>query len=386
MRFAFNASRAGEVRMSRHIALLLIAAGLTLVVLPFAWVRFFGAAAPSKLASGALPLDFVRGDAELPRHLEYVRLDSRALDGNLLGDSPVRELGVLLPPSYFSAPERRFPVVYLLHGLGPRENGHLGAVGVQRAAFRQMEEGALPELILVAVDGTTSLGGSYYARSPAIGDFETYVVREIVGAVDARYRTRADAAWRAIAGFSMGGHGAINLAMKYPGVFSSVGTLSASPLAIDQRKALYRSALAQKPVARDAAELAELYPFDGAWTVASIYAKAAAFSSNPSRPPLFLELPFQSGRDDDPVWRRWLEEDPLTLLRKHHAALGALDTLYMDRGREETFLGAEAFDRALESYGIPFRHHVFEGGHTDDFQERHLRMLRSLAMRWAPGA
>ncbi|MCY1023450.1 alpha/beta hydrolase [Pyxidicoccus sp. MSG2] len=374
--------------MSRHIALALIATGLALVVVPFALARGVGARAFSKQLPGlgALSLDFVRGDAELPQHLEYVRLDSRALDGNLLGDSPTRELGVLLPPSYFSAPERRYPVVYLLHGLGARKDGHLGAVGVQRAAFRQMEEGAMPELILVAVDGTTSLGGSYYARSPAIGDFETYVVREIVGAVDARYRTRAEATWRAIAGFSMGGHGAIKLAMKYPGVFSSVGTLSASPLAIDQRRALYRNALARQPVARNAGELAELYPFDGAWTVASIYAKAAAFSSNPKRPPLFLELPFQSGRDDDPVWKRWLEEDPLTLLTTRHAALGTLDTLYMDRGSKETLLGAEAFDRALESFGIPFRHQVFEGGHADDFQERHLRMLRFLAMRWTPGA
>ncbi|WP_163995625.1 alpha/beta hydrolase [Pyxidicoccus caerfyrddinensis] len=374
--------------MSRHIALALIATGLTLVAVPFALVRGVGARALSKQVSGlgALSLDLVRGDSKLPRHLEYVRLDSRALDGNLLGDSRTRELGVLLPPSYFSAPERRYPVVYLLHGLGPRKDGHLGAVGVQRAAFRQMEEGALPELILVAVDGTTSLGGSYYARSPAIGDFETYVVREIVGAVDARYRTRAEATWRAIAGFSMGGHGALKLAMKYPGVFSSVGTLSASPLAMDERRSLYRNALAHKPVARNAGELAELYPFEDAWTVASIYAKAAAFSSNPTRPPLFLELPFQSGRDDDPVWRRWLEEDPLTLLSRRHAALGTLDTLYMDRGSKETLLGAEAFDRALETYGLPFRHQVFEGGHTDDFQERHLRMLRFLAMRWTPGA
>ncbi|MFP2903493.1 alpha/beta hydrolase [Pyxidicoccus sp. 3LFB2] len=374
--------------MSRHIALALIATGLALVVVPFALVRAFGATAFSTQGSdlGALALDHIRGDAELPQHLEYVRLDSRALDGNLLGDSPTRELGVLLPPSYFRAPERRYPVVYLLHGLGPRKDGHLGAVGVQRAAFRQMEEGAMPELILVAVDGTTSLGGSYYARSPTIGDFETYVVREIVGAVDARYRTRADATWRAIAGFSMGGHGAIKLAMKYPGVFASVGTLSASPLAIDQRRSLYRNALARKPVARNAAELAELYPFGDAWTVASIYAKAAAFSSAPARPPLFLELPFQSGREDDPVWQRWLAEDPLTLLSRRHAALGTLDTLYMDRGSQETLLGAEAFDRALESFGMPFRHQVFEGGHADDFQERHLRMLRTLAMRWNPGA
>ncbi|MFP2929373.1 alpha/beta hydrolase [Pyxidicoccus sp. 3LG] len=372
--------------MSRRIALALTALGLTLATLPFALVRASNAMAHAEQGSGVPPLGFVRGDAELPRHLEYVRLDSRALDGNLLGDSRTRELGVLLPPSYFHASERRFPVVYLLHGLGPRERGHLGYVGVQRAAFHQMASGELPEHILVAVDGTTSLGGSYYTRSPTTGDFETYVAREIVGAVDARYRTRAEAKWRAIAGFSMGGHGAIKLAMRYPGLFSSVGTLSASPLSLEQRRTLYRNALANKPVARDARELMALYPFEDSWTVASIYAKAAVFSPAPPRPPLFLELPFQSGRDDDPVWRQWLEEDPLTLLPRHHASLRTLDLLYMDRGSQETFLGAEAFDRALESFGIPFRHQVFEGGHADDFHDRHLRMLRNLAMRWTPGA
>ncbi len=373
--------------MSRRIALTLTALGMTLAVLPFALVRAVGALAHAKQdpGRGALPLSFVRGDAELPRHLEYVRLDSHALDGNLLGDSRTRELGVLLPPSYFRAPGRRFPAVYLLHGLGPREDGHLGYVGVQRAAFRLMEAGELPEFILVAVDGTTSLGGSYYARSPTIGDFETYVVREVVGSVDARYRTRAGAEWRAIAGFSMGGHGAIKLAMKYPGMFSSVGTLSASPLSLEQRRALYRNALADKPVARSANELMALYPFEEDWTVASIYAKAGAFSPDRTRAPLFLELPFQRGSEDDPVWRRWLEEDPLTLLPRHHAALRTLDTLYMDRGSQETILGAEAFDRALGALGIPFRHQVFEGGHSDDFHERHLRMLRHLAMRWTAG-
>jgi enterochelin esterase-like enzyme len=374
--------------MSRRIALALTAIGTTLALLPFALVRALDATAHSEQGPGrgVPPLSFVRGDAELPRHLEYVRLDSRALDGNLLGDSRTRELGVLLPPSYFHAPERRFPVVYLLHGLGAREHGHLGYVGVQRAAFRLMESGELPEHILVAVDGTTSLGGSYYTRSPTIGDFETYVVREVVGAVDVRYRTRDDAQWRAIAGFSMGGHGALKLAMKYPGMFSSVGTLSASPLSLEVRRALYRGALANKPVARNAGELKALYPFEEDWTVASIYAKAGAFSPARTRPPLFLQLPFQSGRDDDPVWKRWQEEDPLTMLPRHHAALRTLDLLYMDRGSQETILGSEAFDRALESFGIPFRHQVFEGGHADDFHERHLRMLRNLAMRWTPGA
>jgi S-formylglutathione hydrolase FrmB len=334
-----------------------------------------------------LPLQRVRTDAKLGEQLQFMRVNSRALQGNLLGDPHARELGVLLPPSYFTAEDRRYPVVYLLHGLGRKSDGHLDNLDVQRAAYARMLTGELPELIVVAVDGSTSLGGSYYARSPAIGDFETYVVQELVGAVDARYRTFADARGRALGGFSMGGHGALKLAMKYPGVFSGVGTLSASPLSLRDRTTLYRNAVRHKRQARTADELEALYPFERAWTTASIYAKAAAFSSDASRPPLYLELPFQrSDGANDPVWQQWAQEEPLALLSTYSRSLRTLDTLYMDRGDQEKILGADAFDRALERHGIPGRHHVFSGGHSDRYVERHLRMLLQLSMRWAPGA
>lgn len=328
-----------------------------------------------------------RTDPQLPQHLLYLRLESRALAGNLLGDPHLRELGVLLPPSYFEAEERPFPVVYLLHGLGAKQDGQLGLADVQRSAFAKMSTGELPECILVAIDGSTSLGGSYYARSPTIGDFETYVVREIVGAIEAHFRARADVGSRAIGGFSMGGQGAIKLALKYPGVYSAVGALSPSPLSFAPREGLYRRALADKRIARTPKELETLYPFDTAWTIASIYAKAAAFSPARARPPLYLELPFQHPAPlADPVWARWREEEPLALLNRDPGGLRMLHTLYLDHGNKETILGVQAFDRALQQLKIPFRHEVFEGSHSDDFQQRHLRMLRHLTARWAPGA
>src|SRR4051794_34011389 len=64
---------------------------------------------PVPPSGGPLALERVRSDRALPGHLEFMQLQSRALAGNLLGDPPLRELGVLLPPSYFGAPEQRFP-------------------------------------------------------------------------------------------------------------------------------------------------------------------------------------------------------------------------------------------------------------------------------------
>ena len=328
----------------------------------------------------------VRTDTALSEHLQFARFSSSALKGNLIGDPHERELGVLLPPSYFRDGERRYPVVYLLHGLGRRSDGHLDGLSVQRAAYLEMERGRLAEMILVAVDGTTSFGGSYYGRSPTIGDFERYIVHEIVGLVDARYRTIPDASGRAIAGFSMGGQGAIKLVMKYPGVFSGVGSLSGSPFSLRYREARYRDALAGKKRPESLAELKSLYPFESAWTTASVYAKAAAFSPNPNRPPLYLDLPFEIRTDSkDPVWQRWSADDPVSLVATHHAALRSLRVIYVDHGDQEAWLGTDDFDRELMRYGLGHTHHVFRGGHSDDYEARHLRMLKHLTMAWEPG-
>src|SRR5690349_24981450 len=54
--------------------------------------------------------------------LEHITVHGKSLEGNLEGDSPDREVTVYLPPTYAADPMRRFPVLYLLHGYGGRDN------------------------------------------------------------------------------------------------------------------------------------------------------------------------------------------------------------------------------------------------------------------------
>ncbi len=316
--------------------------------------------------------------------LEYLRFESLALKNNLIGDPSEREYAVLLPPSYLSSPERKYAVVYLLHGLGKRENGHLDTIYILRAAYEEMRRARLGEMIIVAIDGSTSFGGSYYANSPTIGNFETYVVREIVGRVDTRYRTWPHAGSRGIAGFSMGGHGALKLSMKYPGVFSVVGSLSGSPMSMRYRKSLYKTAIQKYDRPVDLADLRARIGFDKDWNAAAAYAKAAAFSPNAGRPPLYIDLPFELGGADwdDKVWQLWWADDPLSLVAKNQRTLRGLKLLYLDSGDNETALGTEDFDRELVRYGISHVHYVFRGDHTDLMVERHMRMLRYFSVSW----
>ena len=121
-----------------------------------------------------------------------------------------------LPPAYKAEPELRFPVLYWLHGLGGSENG--GAYPVQALA-EGIAAGTLPPVILVNVNGGAR---SVFADS-ADGRWlaETTIIRELIPHLDATYRTIARREGRAIQGMSMGGEGAVRLAVKYPGLFSS---------------------------------------------------------------------------------------------------------------------------------------------------------------------
>lgn len=172
--------------------------------------------------------------------------------------------------------------------------------------------------------------------------------------------------------------------MKYADVFSIVGSLSGSPLSIRYRKSIYRSALLNHTMPASLKDLVKEVTFEKNWSLAAAYAKAAAFSPNSSKPPFYLDLPFQQSTldEDDPVWRLWWDDDPLALVARTSRALGTLNLIYLDQGDDETMLGTEDFDRELVRYGIGHVHYIYRGDHVDKMVDRYHRMLKEFAVQW----
>lgn len=130
---------------------------------------------------------------------------------------------VLLPENAGPGP---FAVFYLLHGLSDNHTAW-----TRRTSLERYVEG-LP-LIVVMPDG----GRGWYADSatePA-GAFETFIVRDLVGFVDRTFRTRAERGGRVIGGLSMGGYGAVKLALTYPGMFCAASSHSGALCRPDER-------------------------------------------------------------------------------------------------------------------------------------------------------
>lgn len=146
-----------------------------------------------------------------------------SLGNNVLGDPAERDIVVHLPPSY-DASEARYPVVYYLAG-ADEPVGRLRSLAP--VLWSEMGKGGMRELIVVELDGESSIGNTFYANSPVTGNAEDALTRDVVAYVDATYRTIPEAASRGLSGFSMGGSGTINVGLAHPEVFGAL--YAASP-------------------------------------------------------------------------------------------------------------------------------------------------------------
>lgn len=124
---------------------------------------------------------------------------------------------VITPDSYSEAKE--FPVVYLLHGYSGNYKDYIDEVPDLEGYVDRYQ------LIIVCPDGNYN---SWYFDSPEVKEskYETYVSQELVKWVDEHYKTIEDKKGRAITGLSMGGHGALYLAIKHQDVYASAGSMS----------------------------------------------------------------------------------------------------------------------------------------------------------------
>ncbi len=130
---------------------------------------------------------------------------------------------VYLPPSYHTDKDRRFPVVYYLHGAGGSEKSANEFSWEVQGAIRDNE---ISETIYVFPNGGTF--SRYRDWESENVKTETFIIDELIPHIDKTYRTIDDRNGRALAGFSMGGDGSIRFLFKYPEKFGAVSAMGAA--------------------------------------------------------------------------------------------------------------------------------------------------------------
>jgi len=314
---------------------------------------------------------------ELKGRFDEHTLESRALQGNALGDPHVRPLWVSTPPAYDDS-DRRYPSVYAIQGL----TGQLD-MWRNRSPFRRnfpeladdlFAREEAPPVIVVWVDCWTSLGGSQFLDSPGTGNYLTYLCDEIVPFVDERYRTIADRDHRGIQGKSSGGYGAMVVPMLRPDLWGGLATHAGDALFEACYLPEFRESVRALRDDYEGSFVTFWKDFRSRPALSKTsdghllnnWCMAACYSTDPDGT---VRLPFDTATGEliPEVWERWLALDPVRMAPEHADTLRSMRAIYIDAGKKDEYfldLGAEAFRRELEAIGVTdVFFELFEGTH-----------------------
>jgi S-formylglutathione hydrolase FrmB len=386
---------------------------------------------------------------------------------NYMGNNTYREVSVYTPPGYDSDDSLTlYPVLYLLHGFGGNQNYFTDLYGLNHIADEMIAAGEIVPMVIATIDASSELGGGWYtdtdsfgvvavidtidwtytAFNDSTGDpidsaavtdtsdvtryfaglFEQQIVTELRNKVESEFHVYTTRRYMGIGGHSMGGYGAIKIAMRNSDVYSSVSSMSGLlafrgddftyfgiinfiPLVLAENglstnnsdslnQALFfrMRPSYQKTLTSMMMSMASIFSphrFGDADTTHWIRLTTAA--------PIGIDLPFDYTYIDstftlaqvpsliDTTWNRWLENDVLTMLADttvidYADELAAL-AIYLDCGDSDE-LGLkyqnDIFDAALTQAGIEHEYHVYSGytgnsaGHANFVAERLREVLK----------
>lgn len=350
-------------------------------------------------------------DTEAPAgEIHELRIPAPSLAGNLVGSPTEQFVQVYLPPSYENS-DQRYPVLYLLHGFHGTDRTWMkdldaparvrtndspyqdyGLITAEWLDAKFLEED-YPEMIIVAPNGRNAFKHSFWMNGEVTGRWSDYVVDDVVGYIDANFRTLAQRESRGIAGHSGGGHGSIRIAMLHPDIFNSVYAMAPCCLGPDEASHTMDMGASEDGSMSETAQLVfsavealesvdDLPGSSGArpndFNVNAEVAVASVYSPNAAKAPFFGDFAFNRHDGaltiDQSVLDRRSQRYAYNVLDDRAEALRSLDGFMIDTGELEFDTlrkGAGSFVEKLAQHQVPVRFEVYaDGNHGNLFVPR----------------
>ena len=142
-----------------------------------------------------------------------------------------RKMLVYTPPGYSA--DRKYPVLYLLHGIGGDETEWQRLCHPENILDNLLADSKIQPMVVVMPNGRAQkndrAGGNVFASAPAFANFENDLLKDVIPAIEAKYSVYTNRENRALAGLSMGGGQSLNFGLAHLDVFAWVGGFSSAP-------------------------------------------------------------------------------------------------------------------------------------------------------------
>ena len=299
-------------------------------------------------------------DSIYSRHLE-----------NDFGENPIRQVAVYLPHGYEES-NVSYPVIYFLHGF---TGDHLVLPAMAEILDYAIEKKRIRPFLMVVPNQKTTYEGSFYSNSGTFGNWEDFTAEDLVAYMDEHYRTIPGKEGRGITGHSMGGYGALKIAMRHPDVFSTVYAISPGALTIVREYGPNSSTFKELSGIKTIEELHKTY-FGRV-----MMAFGRSWSPNAGKPPFYCDFPFEYHGDElivhQDILQKWQKNMPMHMIDDHLDNLQKLKAIKLDWGRnagDRFTIQCEMFSQRLENAGIPHFAEEYIGTHVSDIYTREGRI------------
>ena len=317
--------------------------------------------------------------APLRGRVVEIEVSSKALEGNVLGDPTTRRVGVYLPPGYEDGNDD-YPLFVDLVGFTGSGLSHLGFKAFDESVPQRIERLMAAEkmgpVIAAFPDCFTTLGGNQYINSSAMGNWEDFLIDDMIPTLEEKFRVRKGREHRAVFGKSSGGYGAIAHGLRRADAWNAVACHSGDMMfewvyLADFPNVLTALAKFDMDPAKFIDDLHEAKKVEGKqFHVLMQLAMAATYDPDPSKR-YGVQLPVDTHTCEviEERWAQWLAHDPVRMVQRTECQenLGKLAGLYIDCGTKDQYhlvYGARLFVKRLKEAGIPHTYEEFPDNHS----------------------
>lgn len=322
--------------------------------------------------------------------IETLKIESAALKNNPLKDPATRFNPLLLPRH-----EGPWPVIMVLGGFTGNSpfyfNPKFNEQNAVQVIDQAVERGEAPEALYVFVDALTSWGGSQFLNSAATGNYEDYIIQEIIPALKEHFPVSHNAQDWCVMGGSSGGYGALHLGSKYPEIFSYVAAIAPDCFfEASLLPELYHAHSFWEKYKESATRALEelrnkkLMKAKNWHSVVNAFGMASCYSAKGVGVEFNWPLDIRTAEKIPALWEQWLKHDPVHFLPKRLSHLKKLSGIYLDVGSKDNFhlqYGSRQISKFLSESGIAHEYVEFDGNHFD-IGERRVEVWKWLSSLW----
>jgi len=312
--------------------------------------------------------------------IETLIINSKKLKSNKLKDSPIKYNLVLKPKNFQEG--KQYKCMIVLAGFTGTASKYFSYKPFQQNYPQSVDawfyKNKIKDCVILFVDAMTSLGGSQFINSSLVGDYEDYIVKELLPEFKAEYAISGKPEDTCITGGSSGGYGALHLGSKYPKLFGKVAAIAPDcdfnlSLLPEYYKGLpLLEKMGGVSAVKKEISLEKFFNRRDSHLIINLIAMAYCYSNDKSGEPKF---PFntKTGELDKKIWKTWLKKDPIHFLPSRKEKIEKLKGIYLDVGKYDQFnlqYGSRKINSIIKKIKVPFKYTEFNGNHFDISKRR----------------